>query len=220
MLAATLVLALTVEFFLRGGAHGLYSDEYTHKALAFDFSALRPRPNLNPIMLGLRSLHAVLTPNLASMIPEYELPTRLGIVLVHLFNVLLLAMLAYQLTTSGLIAVLGGAYFLIPVFANEALLWLSAVIPHVMPLFLSLVGLHLVLSCHSVRRHLLLLVGAVLAWALMILGGESNYFTLLLLPVFVGMRWHRGERVSHAVWILALTASYILLGLYLLRLVL
>lgn len=219
VLAATLVMAIAVGFFLRGGVHGLYSDDYTHKAWAFDFSAARWRLNLNPIIPSWRPVHTILTPNLANAIPEHEFPVRLGIVAVHLLNVFLLATLAYRLTGSILVAVLSGELFLIPVFANEALLFFSAIIPHVIPLSFLLVGFHLALSCHSVKQDVLLLAGALIVWFLMILSGEAGYFTPLLLPVFIGMRRHHGERASPMVWILVLAASYVFLGLYLLRLV-
>lgn len=215
VVATTLVLAITVGFFLRGGLHGLYSDDYSEKAWARDLSTGRWRLNLNPIHPSFRPLHSILTPNLTNTIPQNEFAARLGIVIVHLLNVLLLAMLAHRLTGSLLIAVLSGGYFLMPVFANEALLWFTNAIPSTIALFFLLLGFHLVLTCHSVKKDMVLLSGGVFAWSVMILFVESGLFTLLLLPFFIGMRRYRGEQISQKVWILALVASYVFLGLYL-----
>ena len=215
-LATTLVVAVTVGFFLRGGLHGLYMDDYTMKAWAFDFSKARWRLTLNPIDPNFRPLHSGLTPNLANALPDHELPLRLGIVVVHLANVFLLALLAHRLTGSRFVAVLSGAYFLMPIFANEALLWFTNAVPHTLALLFLLVGFHLLLRCRSLRQDLLLAGCAVIAWVVMVLFVESGLFTLLLLPVFVRMIRHRGEAVSRKAWILALLSTYAGLGIYML----
>ncbi len=216
VLTAALLLAIAVGLFLHGGLHGLYADDYVMKAWAFDFSKARWKLNLKPIDPTFRPLHSVLTPNLANALPEHEFPLRLGIVVVHVTNVFLLALLAHRLTGSLLVALLSGAFFLMPVFANEALLWFTNAIPHTLALFFLLIGFHVLLSCRVLKRDLLLLVGGVIAWILMILFVESGLFTLLLLPIFVGMRRHRGDQVSQKAWLLALALAYAGLGIYLL----
>jgi len=212
--SATVVLAVTVGFFLHGGLHGLYMDDYSEKAWAFDFVAAKWKLNLIP-QFHIRPLAHVLIANLANAIPNYEFPVRVFIVAIHLLNVLLVGKLAYRLTGSRFVAAISGAFFLFPIFANEALLWFSPSIANTISLSLLLIGFHCLLSCRSPGQDLRLFCCGVGAWILMVLFYESGLFTLLLLPVILGTA-RRDNLWQHAkVWVPALSASYIPMGAYL-----
>ena len=215
VVAFTVVLVLGVGFFLHGGRLGLYSDDYANKAWAFDFATGGWKLTLKPMRPDFRPLHTTLTPNLTNAIPEHELPVRVGVVLLHLTNVFMLGWLARRLTASCFVAILAGGSFLMPVLANEALLWLAAAVPIAVSQFLLLAGFHCLMSCRASRSPRALVAGGVVAWVAMAQFYETGLFTLLLLPVFIGMMRPPRERPSPKVWMLALAATYAAVGAYL-----
>ena len=215
VVSATAALALTVGFFLHGGMHGLYMDDYSEKAWAFDFVAAKWKLTLIP-QFHIRPLAHVLIANLANAIPGHELAARMFILAIHLLNVLLVGRLAYRLTASRLIGILSGAFFLIPIFANEALLWFAASVANTISLSLLLIGFHCLLSCRSPRQDLRLFCCGVGAWILMVLFYEPGLFILLLLPAFISMAHYDGPRPDRRVWMLALVSAYVPIGAYLL----
>lgn len=204
-LSLALVCLMLIAYFFNGGLHGLYADDYPYKYSAYDLAAARWNPTWN--WSPARTLNYLFVPNLANLLPDYELPARIGIVALQLINVALLAALAFRLTASRWIAVLAGAFFLAPVFAESAVLWFTGAVIYLPSLLLMLVGMHLVLSCHSVRRQYLLLIGAVAAWCAMVLFIESGFFILVLVPA---LAWTRGGRPNTRPALIATALIYLL----------
>jgi len=211
---ATVGLGLTIGFFLHGGTHGLYMDDYSEKSWAFDFVAAKWKLNLDP-QFHIRSLAHIFIANLANAIPRHEFTVRLAIVAIHFLNVFLIGKLAYRVTGSRFVAISSSASFLFPIFANEALLWFAASIANTTSLSLLLIGFHCLLSCGSLKKNLLLLGYGVGAWILMVLFYEPGLFTLLLLPAFIGMAHYGRTRPDRRVWIVALAGAYMPIGIYL-----
>jgi hypothetical protein len=211
VLSLTLVGLISVAYFVNGGLHGMGADDYVYKYSAFDVATGSWKPNwdLNPV----RTLSYLLAPILANALPAHELPIRLGIVALQIINVLLLGALAYRVTSSRFIALLAAALSLVPIFAAEAMLWFSASVFYLPPLFFLLVGLHLILSCYSARKQFTLLMGAVAAWCVMILFVESGFFVILLVPALIWLRDGR-DRSHLKPALIATAATYFLFGLY------
>src|SRR5689334_16771950 len=155
-----LVMAVAVGFFLRGGNHGLYMDDYSDKAWAFDFTAGGWKLNLHPL-LNIRPLAYIAIANSVNAIPEHEHVARFVILCVHFVDVFLLALLTLRVTGSRFIALTTGAYFIFPIFANEALLWFSTAVANSLSLFFLLLGFHLMISCSSIKKDPVAFVGAV-----------------------------------------------------------
>jgi hypothetical protein len=215
VVAAPAVLAVILGFFPRGGRLGLYSDDYAHKAWAFDLATGGWRLTLRPMRPDFRPLHTTLTPNLTAAIPEHELPVRVGVVLLHVANVILLGRLAQRLTGSPLAALLAGGCFLVPVLANEALLWFAAAAPILTSHLFLLAGFHCLLSRRARGRPLLVGIGGVAAWVLSAQFYEMGIFTLLLLPGFLALAWPGQGRARRKVWLPVLAATYLVVGGYL-----
>jgi len=207
-------LAVIIGFFLHGGRHGLYLDDYTERAWAFDFAAGKWKLNLTP-QFHIRPLAHILTANIGNAIPEHEFPVRIAIVAVHCLNVFLLGWLAYRLTGSFVVGTVSGTFFLFPIFGNEALLWFATSVSNTLSLTLLLIGFHCLLSCRSVKQDMLLFCCAVGAWILMVLFYESALFTLLLLPIALASTRRDHIRQQAAIWFPALLASAIPIGGYL-----
>lgn len=215
---ATIILAIIVGFFVRGGLHGEYMDDYSVKTWAFDFNSMKWKPTLRLHLpgdpIGFRPLVYLLTPNIANLLPNAELPARIGIVMLHLLNVLLLAALAQRLTKSLFTGVVAGASFLFPVLANEGVLWLTAAIADTFSLLFILIGFHLLLSCRSLSRDLPLLVLGVSTWILGIMFYESGALTLILLPFCFRMVQHERSKTDNKPWLVAIAGAYFPLALY------
>lgn len=212
----TVLLVLTLGFFLHGGVMGLYVDDYSIRAWAFDFVKSKWDLTLIPFysFWTWRPLTYLLVPNLANAIPQYAFWVRVGIVVIHFLNVCLLARLGQRLSGSLLVGIICGGYFIFPVFANEGLLWFTAAIQDTFCLLFLLVGFHLFLSCRSFAD-LPLLVCGVVSWLLMVTFYESGLFTVLLLPVLFGVTQNDVRRTSRKLWVLALAASSVPICLYL-----
>lgn len=213
---ATVLMLLTLGFFLHRGVMGLYIDDYSLKAWAFDFGAGKWNLRLTPFDFRwtLRPLAHILAPNLANAIPQHEFPVRVGIVVIHFLNVWLLAKLAQRLSGSFLVGIICGGYFLFPIFANEGLLWFGAAITDIFSLLFLLLGFHFLLSCRSFADSLLLVCGVV-SWLVMITFYESGLFTILLLPIFFGLTQMEARRANSKLWVSALAASFAPICLYL-----
>lgn len=182
-LTLAIVCLILIAYFFNGGLHGLYADDYPYKYSAYDLASSRWSPTWN--WSGARTLNYLLVPNLANTLPAYELPARIGIVALQLINVVLLAALAYRLTASRWIAVLCGAFFFAPVFAESAVLWFTGAVIYLPSLLLMLAGMHLVLSCRSANAQFLFVIGAIAAWCAMLSFIESGFFVLLIVPALV-----------------------------------
>lgn len=201
---AVLCLVL-VAYFFNGGLHGLYADDYAYKYSAYDLHSSRWNPTWN--WSAARTLNYLLVPNLANTLPGHELPARIGIVALHLINVVLLAGLAYRLTASRWIAVLSGAFFFAPVFAESAVLWFTGAVIYLPSLLLMLAGMHFVLSCRSAKEQFPFLIGAIAAWCAMLAFIESGFFVLLVVPVLF---WTRGGRQNIRSAFIAVGLIYLL----------
>lgn len=214
-LAANLILALTVGYFIHGGMHGLYMDDYSEKAWAFNFATATWKLNLNPLS-HIRSLAHIFIANMANAIPKYEFEARLAVLTIHLLNVWLLGKLAHRLTNSLFLGIVTSAYFVFPIVANDAVIWFSTAIANTLSLSLLLIGFHCFLSCRSLRKDLPLFVCGVGAWTLTVLFYEPGLFTLLLLPAFMAMAYPGRTEVNRRISILALVASFFPIGMYML----
>lgn len=212
--ATSLLLAVTIGFFLHRGLLGLYLDDYTEKTWAFDFSAGKWKLNLTP-QFHIRPLAHILTANIGNAMPEHEFPVRIAIVVLHCLSVFLLGWLAYRLTGSFVVGTASGALFLFPIFGNEALLWFATSVSNTLSLTLLLIGFHCLLSCRSVKQNLPLFCCAVGAWVLMVLFYESALFTLLLVPIALASTRRDHIRQQAKIWFPALLASAIPIGGYL-----
>lgn len=209
--AVTLFLGLWLAYFVGGGLHGLYADDWQYKFSAHDLTKDRWVIALNTT--DYRPLGYFLAPNIAGTLPALELPIRIGIIAFHLANVFMLALLAFRLTRSRLVAVLSGAFFLLPIFANEGILWFSGAMFYTLPLFLLLLGMHLFLSYPG--RSPLFLIGALVAWLAMSLIIEAGIFVVLLAPIMIYILLRKSSPPRARVWIAALAIFYLLVGVYL-----
>ncbi len=214
-MGATALMVFALGFFLHRGATGLYMDDYSVKAWAFDFAANRWKLNLIPFYnyWRVRPLAHIVLPNLANAIPQHEFPVRFGIVVIHILNVYLIAKLAQRVTGSLFIGITCGACAAFPIFANEGLLWFSVAIFNTFSLLFLLLGFHLLLSCRTFRD-LPLMVGGVVAWFLTLMFYESGLFIILLLPAFFSMLRVKDHRAARQVWASALAASFVPMIVY------
>jgi hypothetical protein len=214
MTGATVLMVLSLGFFLHGGVHGLYMDDYSMKAWGFDFGQSKWNLVFTPWASSWiwRPLTYLLEPNLAKAIPRHELFVRVGIVVVQLLNACLLARLGQKLSGSLLVGFISGGYFLFPVFANEGLLSFTSAIPDIFCLLFLLLGFHLILDCRSFGD-LLPLVCGIVSWFLMMTFYESGLFILLLLPA--SFAFTESRRTNHKLWVSALAASFIPICIYL-----
>ena len=210
-----MVLAVIVGFFLHGGTHGLYMDDYSEKSWAFNFAAAKWNLNVSP-QFHIRSFAHILIANLSNAIPKYEFAVRMLVVVIHLLNVFLIGKLGYRLTGSYFVGLISSECFLFPILANEALLWFAASIANTISLCLLLIGFHCLLSCHSLRKDILLFCCGVGAWICMVLFYEPGLFVTLLLPAFMGKVSFDRIRTERRVWMVALAGAYVPIGLYLL----
>lgn len=206
----TVISLVVIAYFLHGGTHGLYADDYPYKYWAYSLSSASwiPTWNFSPA----RPLNYLVAPNLANALPNYELQARVGVVALQLLNVVLLGALAFRLAASRRIALLSGAFFFAPVFAESAVLWFTGAVIYLPSLMLMLVGMHLVLSCRSATKQFALLVGAIAAWCAMVLFIESGFFVLLLVPALIWVRRVRGS-VGLGSTLESLAPSFIAVGI-------
>lgn len=209
--AVTLFLGLWLAYFLGGGLHGLYADDWPYKFSALDLAAGRWRLDLD--LVDYRPLGNFLTPNIGGTLPQFEAAVRIGIIAIHLANVLLLGLLGFRLTRSRLVGILSGAFFFAPIFANEGILWFTGAMFYTLPLFLLLLGLHLFLSYPD--HGLLFVIGACVAWLAMSLMIEAGIFVVLLAPIMSYVMPRKGSPPRARVWIAALGIFYLVVGAYL-----
>lgn len=205
-----LLFSILVTFFVNGGMHGMYVDDYSVKVEAVDLATGSWRPRLTP-SIDFRFVKGVITPNVGNLLPDNEWLARLIILTLHLANVAMVALLIWRLTHARAVALIGGALFLVPVFANQALLWFTSALDNTPALFFNLLGFHLLLSAGSGRRTIPYLLGGIAAWCLAVMFYESGIFVYLLLPVFGYMFWLQGERVNPKTWLAALIGVYLIL---------
>ncbi len=214
LIACSIIFAVIVAFFLHGGTHGQYMDDYSDKASAHDFATGRWKLTFGSEW-KIRPVGETLINNIGNALPEHELPVRLGILLIHLLNVFLLAKLASRLSRSAFAGILTGAFFLLPVFANEALLWFTAAVYNTISLCLLLVGFHCFLNIRNLKskKDVLWFVLGVSAWLAMVTVYESGLFTFLLLPFFLAID-SKEKPHARSIWLTALPVTYIPIGIY------
>lgn len=214
--SATILSLIALGFFLHRGALGLYMDDYSLKAWAFDFNAMKWKCTLVPLdqSWAMRPLTLLLEPNLANAIPRYGLFIRIAIAIMQLLNVWLLAKLAYRLSRSTLVSVISGAIFLFPVGGNQGVLWFTSAVSDTLSLFFLLLGFHFLLSCDSYRDRRLLVSGIV-AWLVMVMFYESGVFVIFLVPALFALTEQETRRTRPKMWITALTGSFVPIAIYL-----
>lgn len=209
LLSAIIILTTIVGFFFHGGRLGLYSDDYSKKAWAYNFASSKWKLNLYPMFGAVRPVAYIMIANFGNAIPSHELPVRIGLVAIHVLNVVLLGWLAFRLSSSLLVGLFSGTFFLMPIFAHDAVLWFTAAVHNVIALLLLLVGFHLLLHVHSVRNDLGLFVGGILAWSATILFYESGFFVPLLLPLMAMTLDEHEQKKKYEICGLALASTYI-----------
>jgi hypothetical protein len=212
VLSLTLIGLISVAYLVHGGLHGLYADDYVYKYGALDLATGAWKPDWNLVLP--RTLNYVVVSNFAVALPGYELPVRLGIVVLLALDAILLGALAFRLTSSQLIALLSAAFFLVPVFAAEAVLWFTGAVIYLSSLLFLLIGFHLILSGSSPRKQFLALIGAIAAWCAMVLFIESGFFVVLLVPFLVWLRDEGGTRSRFKPALIAVAVTYILFVSY------
>lgn len=146
LFVATAILGLAIALFGAGHHYGLYNDDYSHKLWAWDLATGTWQPTLELEQPHFRPLGQIVVANLATALPDAELPLRLLWAAVHLANVFLVALLAYRLMRSPLLAVLVGGLLLFPVQAHEALFWHSGAAGAALGTMVALGATHLLLS--------------------------------------------------------------------------
>lgn len=206
-------VVVIVAFFLNDGHHGLYADDWVYKFFGSGLAQETWTPQQGGVTY--RVLAVWLAPIVASALPEYEISVRIGIIGLHLLNVILLAWLAMRLTDARWTAFVAGALFLIPLFAYESLLWFSAGIFYLIPLLLLLLGFHALLSCHSLKRQIYLPALALIAWSAMLLFIESGLLVPLLIAPMSWMVKRRGIAPERRAWLGTVTVFYLIAGAYL-----
>ncbi len=166
---------------------GLYFDDYSNRAKAIDLMTGESKPPWASSRLWLfpgRILSTLFTTYFSEWLPTNELLVRFVIVLGIAANVFLLGWLVYRLLGSRLAAVISGWLFLMPVFAPDAVLWLSA-LDYVFGLTLTLIFLHASWSAlqQPQRRRRWIFVGAT-AFAAALFFRENFVSSAGLVPVF------------------------------------
>ena len=214
-LATAAILTAIIGFFLHGGMHGLYNDDYSEKAWAFDFARASWKLNLRPLS-HIRSIAHILIANLSNAIPRHEFTLRITVLAIHFLNVVLLGKLARRLTQSFFVGIIASAYFAFPIVASDAVLWFSNSIANTISLCLLLIGFHCLLSCRSLRNNFILFASGVGSWILMVFFYEPGLFTILLLPLFAGMAYPGRTQLNRKISILGLAGSYFPIGMYML----
>ena len=193
--------------------HGLYNDDYSEKAWAFDFARASWKLNLRPLS-HIRSIAHILIANLSNAIPRHEFTLRITVLAIHFLNVVLLGKLARRLTQSFFVGIIASAYFAFPIVASDAVLWFSNSIANTISLCLLLIGFHCLLSCRSLRNNFILFASGVGSWILMVFFYEPGLFTILLLPLFAGMAYPGRTQLNRKISILGLAGSYFPIGMY------
>lgn len=108
---------------------GFYMDDYTDRARVINILSGEWRPLLSPERLPtfpVRPLQWAVNTSLLGNMPAHELEVRIACALLAGFNALFLGLLVNRLVASRLAALVSGWLFLMPIFAAEAVLWVSA----------------------------------------------------------------------------------------------
>ncbi len=165
---------------------GFYTDDYSHRNWAIDPLTGQWRPLWSRERIGtfpVRILTCLFITTYAGLLPTHELLARAMAMLVVGTNALLLGWLVYRLLGSRLAAVIAGWLFLVPLYAQEALLWASA-FGYVCAACLALLFLHAAWSALTQpgRGSRWNLAGS-LAFAVMLLFVEPFAVAVALVPV-------------------------------------
>ncbi len=206
-------ITIIVAFFLNGGAHGLYADDWVYKFFGSGLAKTTWTPQQGGV--AYRVLAIYIAPLVANALPTFEISVRVGVISLHLLNVILLGWLAERVTGARWIALAAGALFLMPLFAYETLLWLSAGIFYLILFGLLLIGFHALFSCRSLTRQFYFAALALMAWSAMLLFIESGLFLPLLFAPMSWMARRRGIVLDRRAWMGTLVIFYILAGAYL-----
>jgi len=179
---------------------GLYVDDYTHKSRVSELLSggwnsiwgIVEFPSPRPLGLAVDRVFAAL-------LPAHEFPVRAAAAFLVGVNALLLGSLVYRVLRSRLAAVVAGWLFLMPVYAQEALLWASSV-AYVFAGGLTLLFLHatwLMLARREPKRFPMLLAAASFGAALLF--SEAFVCGLGLVPALAltaAFQRQRGERLD------------------------
>ncbi len=180
---------------------GLYLDDYINRNAAINPLTGQWRPLGDPFRIPYfptRSLTWLLVTTLAGLAPAHELLVRIGLAAGAGLNALLLGWLAYRLLGSRLAAVVAGWLVLMPIFAQEVVLWIGSS-GYLLAAAFMLLFLH---ACWSALTHrcgfLLWLALASLAFLGSLLCVEALVATLGLVPL---LALAAGARSGHlALW--------------------
>jgi len=192
---------------------GFYMDDYSLRLLAIDVltGQWRPMWSLSRIRtFPVRILTWMVATSFAGLLPAHEFFVRAVSTLGIGVNALLLGWLIYRILGSRLAAVVSGWLFLMPIYAQEAVLWVSAV-AHVFAAGFALLFLHLFWSAltQSQRAGRWITLGT-LAFATSLLFIEQFIFAAGLVPIF-GLTI-AARRQTASCWALLRRSLYVLIG--------
>lgn len=196
-LAVAALSLVAIAYFVNAAPAARYADDWVYEF----FGSGVARTTWTPQTAGVeyRVLSIWLAPILAHLRPALEPLLYLARLALHFANVALLGLLAFRLSGSPRTGLLTAALYLVPLFAYEPLLWFSASVFYLVPLFLFLAGAHLLLSVrdgHARRRAAFLMFLSLAAWFAMLLFIESGLLLPLIVPVMALVLARRGQRVS------------------------
>jgi len=180
----TSILAVILGFGLNGGTHGLYSDDYAMKAWALDLETGHWKLQLTPMQRAFRSLHSLISPNFVNAIPDHELVVRLLWLLVHCVNAALIGGLAWRLVRTRLAFIVATWLYLVPLIANEAVLWHTANTAYLPSMLVTLMGVHAYLFAAR-EWHPALLLTALISLGVSPLFCEALVGVAALIPFVV-----------------------------------
>jgi hypothetical protein len=165
---------------------GLFSDDYNHWRMAIDWMTGCIRPLLSRDRLPTyptRILTCIVCTTLSGMVPSQELLARVSEALMAGVNALLLGWLAYRIWRSRLAAIVSGALLLMPILAQEPVLWISAA-GYLFAACFALLFVHACLSAmQQPARWWLWVALSVLAFAAMLQSLEADLLAAGLVPL-------------------------------------
>lgn len=168
---------------------GFYMDDYRLKLLAIDTSTGQWRSLWDTHWLPgfpVRMLTWVTVTVFAGLLDTHEFLVRIISTLIAGGNALLLGLLIYRIINSRLAAVIGSWLFLMPFYAQEAVLWVGAV-SYVFATGLSLLFLHAFWGAFSETRaaeRIRWMVLGIIAFVVSLLFYEWVALAVVLIPFF------------------------------------
>jgi len=207
----TALICLTLGYMLVW-QRGFYVDDYSNKLMAIDVLTGQWRPIWGMMRYSyfpVRVLGRLIPYNFAGLLSTHEFLVRAVSTFFIGVNALLLGWLIYRILGSRLAAVSSGWLFLMPIYAQEAMLWASAA-PYVFAASFALLFLHLSWSAltRPQRAGRWIALGT-LAFVTTLLFVEQFIFAAGLVPIF-GLTI-AARRQTASCWALLRRSLYVLI---------